>query len=191
MKSTTFKPYKHSTLRYKFAYKAKPGSTPGIYNNLSMPGGSLPKTSQVSNRSLSKKSTAAGGKTGRRSKKPVAGKREPWMLDERSRVFPDGRQELRGIDRSNRRHEVFVRSEGRCEETVLRIVNRGTFLERHMALRCNRPITEQSMHWSHQPCIHTGVGNGHGRGFKCDAMSCGIASCKKCHERLHAGRKAA
>jgi hypothetical protein len=163
----------------KFAYKAKPGSTPGRSG-----GDPLSKTAKYSNRRFVQKSTAVAP-TGRRTKKPVPGKREPWMLDPRSRVFDDGRQELRGIDKENRREEIFERAGNRCEDTVLLPVVDGMFVRPEV--RCYMPATE----WSHMPCKHSKVGNGHGRGFKCDAMSCGIASCKKCHERLHAGRKAA
>lgn len=118
----------------------------------------------------------------------------PGALDKGSHFTKDKREKLFGVDKIARRMEIFERSGGRCEARHLgSFVNISGDGERVQAeYRCFRPIVfedEQpnSMEWSHKKCIHIGVGNGHGRGFKCDALSCGEASCKQCHRDFHGG----
>lgn len=118
--------------------------------------------------------------------KPPNGLTFPGALDPRSRRYPDGREELRGADKSKRRVEIFERAGQYCEEVIrcqLSECNEGG--KAWHTYRCPNKPTE----WSHKPCIHIKVGNGHGRGFKCDALTCGIASCKECHDRFHAGKE--
>lgn len=106
----------------------------------------------------------------------------PRRSKRKSRIYPDGREELRGADKSNRHDEIFERAGGRCEEIKkYRLQPFCMSPSFKVERRCNAPATE----WSHKPCIHIKVGNGHGRGFKCDAMSCGIASCRECHKKAH------
>ena len=126
----------------------------------------------------------------KRSTKPIrkVSKRKslrqlPWMGDPRSRVFADGRQELRGKDKAYRRLEIFLRADGKCEEIIYCKLPGCQPAIAYHNWRCHNVPTE----WSHIQCKHSKVGSGHGRGFKCDALECGIASCKACHERRHGG----
>lgn len=119
----------------------------------------------------------------RKYSKPPNGLTFPGALDPRSRRYPDGREELRGKDKSNRRAEIFERAAGMCEKSFgsIGLNSEGQVFYGRIITLCPNRAAE----WSHQPCIHIGVGNGHGRGFKCDAMSCGIASCAECHRKAH------
>lgn len=114
----------------------------------------------------------------RKHAKPPNGLTFPGALDPRSKRWENGREELRGADKNKRRAEIFERAGGRCEE-ILAV----SFIPVLITRRCPNLATE----WSHKPCIHIGIGNGHGRGFKCDSISCGIASCKSCHQKFHGG----
>ena len=114
---------------------------------------------------------------------PANGLAIPGALDKRSRRWPNGREELRGKDKEKRRAEIFERAGDRCEELIGEPIVTVQTTEGPVGIyfRCNRPATE----WMHQPCIHLKVGNGHGRGFKCDSASCGKAGCTDCHKRAH------
>lgn len=91
-----------------------------------------------------------------------------------------GREKLYGKAKEARRREIFERSGGRCEESQVLCefptwsIENGVVM-RNVVLRCNRPITWESMEWSH---------NRHGAN-KDDSMSGGIASCRECHDRRH------
>lgn len=98
----------------------------------------------------------------------------PGALDPSSHLTKDKREKLFGVDKTNRRMEIFERSGGRCEALVSRM---------HSSRwndRCNRPITWEDFEWSHLK---------HGA-KKDDRKSGGIASCKQCHRDRHAGRTA-
>ena len=101
---------------------------------------------------------------------------------------------LRGSAKKARRRELFERSAGKCEDNAnqdkvcLKILGKApegnTCLQtpgtcescpEWHSRRCERPITWDSMEWSH---LHHGAN-------KCDCMACGIASCKECHRRRH------
>lgn len=87
------------------------------------------------------------------------------------------RLRLYGKARSERRREIFERSQGRCEAMRNFIVPEVLWHIYGASLisRCNRAITWDLMEWSH---------NRHGAN-KCDCLDCGIASCKECHARRH------
>jgi hypothetical protein len=110
----------------------------------------------------------------RTKRKKAAWNRLPEWIDPRSKLFPGGRQELHGADKTARRRELFERSDGRCEAKTMTtgIVYQGI----EFYFRCNRPITWELMEWSHEK---------HGRGKRDDSMAGGIASCKPCHRAVH------
>lgn len=81
-----------------------------------------------------------------------------------------GREKLYGKAKEARRREIFERSGGFCEQGWQK--PNGLVM---VAWRCNRPITWESMEWSHDR---------HGAN-KDDSLEGGIASCKECHQRRH------
>lgn len=99
---------------------------------------------------------------------PRAAKRDPFatltraFLDPRSFVSRDGRQFLYGEDVSVRRHEVWERCGGFCEEPG-----------------CNRCISEETMHMHH--IKHRSKGGD-------ESMNNLQAACTRCHKRHHADR---
>jgi 5-methylcytosine-specific restriction endonuclease McrA len=106
---------------------------------------------------------------------PRAAKRDPLgterrcFLDPLSFVSNDGREFLAGEDVSVRRHEVFERSGGFCEEPG-----------------CNREIDE------HLPTEHPNAFHMHhlkhkGKGGS-DNFTNLQAACTRCHKRHHASR---
>lgn len=84
------------------------------------------------------------------------------FLDPRSFISRDGREFLAGEDMSVRRHEVFERSGGFCEEPG-----------------CNRNIAEETMHTHH--IKHRSKGGAE----NLDNLE---ALCGRCHKKEHADR---
>jgi hypothetical protein len=106
---------------------------------------------------------------------PRAAKRDPLgtmrrnFLDPRSFMSRDGREFLYGEDASLRRHEVFERSGGFCEEPG-----------------CNREIDEHlpSAHPNSFHCHHVK----HRSKGGAENLNNLQAACKRCHDRHHADR---
>jgi len=100
---------------------------------------------------------------------PRAAKRDPLetltraFLDERSFISRDGREFRYGEDVSVRRHEIWERSGGFCEEPG-----------------CNRCISEETMEMHHVK--HRSKG---GDDSKANLRAC----CYRCHRKHHADRE--
>lgn len=107
---------------------------------------------------------------------PRAAKRDPLgtitraFLDPRSFVSRDGREFLFGEDMSVRRHEVFDRSGGFCEE-----------------LGCNRQIDEE-LPSEHPNALHVHHIKTRGKGGA-ENMDNLQALCTRCHKKKHADRE--
>jgi HNH endonuclease len=106
---------------------------------------------------------------------PRAAKRDPLetvqraFLDPRSFVSNDGREFLFGEDMSVRRHEVFERSGGFCEEPG-----------------CNREINEY-LPTEHPNALHVHHIKHRSKGGA-ENMSNLQAACTRCHKKFHADR---
>lgn len=84
------------------------------------------------------------------------------FLDPRSFISKDGREFLAGEDMSVRRHDVWERSGGFCEEPG-----------------CNRCISEETMHCHHLK--HRSKGGA-------ENLNNLQAACARCHKKHHADR---
>lgn len=93
-----------------------------------------------------------------RRKKPRSKRKEPRRTVE---------ERLTGQAKTDRRWEIFERSGGKCE-AMIKQHDHGINWE----IRCNAPITWETMEWSHKA---------HGA-RKSDSMAGGIASCAECHQ---------
>ena len=76
-----------------------------------------------------------------------------------------GREILHGEAKTERRCELFQRSGGFCEAKV---PWQGFS---HILMRCNAPITWETMHWSHDRHAAN----------KDDSLAAGLATCESCH----------
>ena len=107
---------------------------------------------------------------------PRAAKRDPLetenrhFLDPRSFISNDGREFLYGEDVSVRRHEVFERSGGFCEEPG-----------------CNRQIDE-FLPAEHPNALHVHHIKHRSKGGA-ENMANLQAACTRCHKRHHANRE--
>jgi HNH endonuclease len=109
------------------------------------------------------------GEVVRAAKKDPVSTLQRGFLDPRSFIARDGREFLAGEDMSVRRHEVFERSGGFCEEPG-----------------CNRQIDE------FLPAEHPNSLHVHHLKFRSKGGAENLpnlqASCKRCHDRHHAKR---
>lgn len=88
-------------------------------------------------------------------------------LDPRSFITRSGEEILYGEDMSVRRHDVYLRSDGFCEE-------------------CGKPIDELLPSEHPKSChVHHVKERGN---FGSDNMDNLVACCKRCHDRHHAKR---
>ena len=107
---------------------------------------------------------------------PRAAKKDPLatigrgFLDPRSFVSRDGRQFLYGEDMSVRRHEVFERSGGFCEEPG-----------------CNRQIYEELPH-EHPNALHVHHIKPRSKGGAEDMANL-QAACTRCHKKHHSDQE--
>lgn len=87
-----------------------------------------------------------------------------------------GREKLYNEAKTARRREIFERSKGYCEAEKSIVAydfwgNAGVV----QTYRCYKPITWETMEWSHKRHAAN----------KDDSLEGGIASCRECHEKQH------
>lgn len=124
-----------------------------------------------------KKLAAYQAEHGRKPFSSITGKRKAVKRKSGKQRRVMGREKLYGAAKTEQRWKLFVRSGGSRETGLGGYCEAYLFTEGPlvMRVRCFKPITWETMEWSH---------NRHAAN-KDDSLEGGIASCRECHQKSH------